>query len=156
MLKRLDLVLDSRKFVQEWPEKRQFLVKLRQIWNDFRHCAGSKSFFSSLLKIENGANMHDSSQSFLGEHVRSGVMALFWLILLLLGFQVLSSNGRSKHKLDVYNSYLKSDHFAIVWATCSIPEHCIDARRLALFIARSALRDLIAGLQADAKGVQAV
>ncbi len=49
MLKRLDLVLDSRKFVQEWPEKRQFLVKLRQIWNDFRHCAGSKSFFSSLL-----------------------------------------------------------------------------------------------------------
>ena len=49
MLKRLDLVLDSRKFVQEWPEKRQFLVKLRQIWNDFRHCAGSISFFSSLL-----------------------------------------------------------------------------------------------------------
>jgi hypothetical protein len=40
--------------------------------------------------------------------------------------------------------------------SCSIPEHCIDARRLALFIARSALRDLIAGLQADAKGVQAV
>ncbi len=51
MLKRLDLVLDSRKFVQEWPEKRQFLVKLRQIWNDFRHCAGSKSFFSSLLGL---------------------------------------------------------------------------------------------------------
>ncbi|MDO8986140.1 hypothetical protein [Cypionkella sp.] len=39
---------------------------------------------------------------------------------------------------------------------CSILEHCIDPRRLALFIARSALRDLIAGLQADAKGVQAV
>jgi hypothetical protein len=38
---------------------------------------------------------------------------------------------------------------------CSIPEHCIDPRRLPLFIARSALRDLIAGLQADAKGVQA-
>jgi hypothetical protein len=37
---------------------------------------------------------------------------------------------------------------------CSIPEHCIDARRLPLFIARSVLRDLIAGLRADAKGVQ--
>ena len=54
-----------------------------------------------------------------------------------------------------------------VWATtdtaqgekclfnCSIPAHCIDVRRLPLFIARSALRDLIAGLHADAKGVQA-
>jgi hypothetical protein len=39
--------------------------------------------------------------------------------------------------------------------TCSIPAHCIDVRRLPLFIARSALRDLIAGLHADAKGVQA-
>ena len=38
---------------------------------------------------------------------------------------------------------------------CAIPEHCIDARRLPLFIARSALRDLIAGLHADAMGVQA-
>lgn len=37
---------------------------------------------------------------------------------------------------------------------CSIPEHCIDPRRLPLFIARSALGDLIAGLHADAKGVQ--
>ena len=42
------------------------------------------------------------------------------------------------------------------WAKCSIPEHCIDPRRLPLFIARSALGDLIAGLQAYAKGVQAV
>jgi hypothetical protein len=42
------------------------------------------------------------------------------------------------------------------YPNCSIPEHCIDARRLALFIVRSALRDLIAGLQADAEGVQAV
>ncbi len=58
--------------------------------------------------------MYDSTQSFLGRYVRSGVMVLFWLILLLLGFQVLSGHGRSKHKLDVYNSYLTSDHFAIV------------------------------------------
>lgn len=58
--------------------------------------------------------MSDSMQSFLGRHVRSGVMVLFWLILLLLGFQVLSGNGRSKPKLDVYNSYLTSTHFAIV------------------------------------------
>ena len=50
------------------------------------------------------------------------------------------------------------DHFGKVLklVNCSIPEHCIDPRRLPLFIARSALRDLIAGLQADAKGVQAV
>ncbi|MCA3459102.1 MAG: hypothetical protein IOD00_07140 [Rhodobacter sp.] len=38
---------------------------------------------------------------------------------------------------------------------CSIPEHCIDVHRLPLFIARSALRDLIAGLHSDAKGVEA-
>ena len=37
---------------------------------------------------------------------------------------------------------------------CSIPSHCIDARRLPLFIARSALRDLIAGLQAAVGGMQ--
>ena len=37
---------------------------------------------------------------------------------------------------------------------CSIPEHCIDVRWLPLFIARSALCDLIAGLRADAKWVQ--
>ena len=40
-------------------------------------------------------------------------------------------------------------------AKCSIPSHCIAPRRLPLFIARSALRDLITGLHADAKGVQA-
>jgi hypothetical protein len=38
--------------------------------------------------------------------------------------------------------------------SCSIPAHCIDPHRLPLFIARSALRDLIAGLRADAEGVQ--
>jgi hypothetical protein len=46
-------------------------------------------------------------------------------------------------------------HTRLLELKCSIPEHCIDARRLPLFIARSALRDLIAGLHADAKGVQA-
>lgn len=39
---------------------------------------------------------------------------------------------------------------------CSVPAHCIDPRRLPLFIARSALRDLIVGLQAVAEGVQTV
>ena len=39
--------------------------------------------------------------------------------------------------------------------SCPVPAHCMDRRRLPRFIARSALRDLIAGLQADAKGVQA-
>lgn len=53
-------------------------------------------------------------QSFLGRHVRSGVMVLFWLILLLLGFQVLSGNGRSKNGLDAYESFSTKDHFAIV------------------------------------------
>ena len=33
----------------------------------------------------------------------------------------------------------------------SIPEHCIDVRRLSLLIARSALRDLIAELHSDAR-----
>ena len=38
---------------------------------------------------------------------------------------------------------------------CSTPEHCIDVRRLPLFIARFSLRDLIGGLHSDAKGVEA-
>ena len=42
----------------------------------------------------------------------------------------------------------------VIICSCSIPEHCIDARRLPLFIARSVLRGLIAGLRADAKGVR--
>ena len=63
----------------------------------------------------------------------------------------------------------KSEIYSSLWASCDalrggmdasqykccIPAHCIDARRLPLFIARSALRDLIAGLHADAMGVQA-
>jgi hypothetical protein len=36
--------------------------------------------------------------------------------------------------------------------TCSIPDVCIDERRLPLFIARATLRDLIAGLEARATG----
>ena len=35
---------------------------------------------------------------------------------------------------------------------CSIPDVCIDERRLPLFIARATLRDLIAGLEARATG----
>ncbi len=37
--------------------------------------------------------------------------------------------------------------------SCSIPEHCIDVRNLRLFIAKSALCDLIPRLHTDAKGV---
>jgi len=37
-----------------------------------------------------------------------------------------------------------------VKVTCSIPDVCIDERRLPLFIARATLRDLIAGLEARA------
>jgi hypothetical protein len=37
-------------------------------------------------------------------------------------------------------------------ANCSIPDVCIDERRLQLFIARATLRDLIAGLEARATG----
>ncbi len=36
--------------------------------------------------------------------------------------------------------------------SCSIPDVCIDERRLPLFIARATLRDLIAGLEARATG----
>jgi len=35
---------------------------------------------------------------------------------------------------------------------CSIPDVCIDERRLPLFIARATLRELIAGLEARATG----
>ena len=35
---------------------------------------------------------------------------------------------------------------------CSIPDVCIDERRVPLFIARATLRDLIAGLEARAVG----
>jgi hypothetical protein len=36
--------------------------------------------------------------------------------------------------------------------TCSIPDVCIDERRLPLFIARATLGELIAGLEARATG----
>lgn len=36
---------------------------------------------------------------------------------------------------------------------CSIPEHCIDARRLPLFTVAFAIRELIAGLRKDKKVV---
>jgi len=35
-------------------------------------------------------------------------------------------------------------------ARCSVPDVCIDERRLPLLIARATLRDLIAGLEARA------
>ena len=35
---------------------------------------------------------------------------------------------------------------------CSVPDVCIDERRVPLFIARATLRDLIAGLEARAVG----
>ncbi len=37
-------------------------------------------------------------------------------------------------------------------AKCAIPDVCIDERRLPLFIARAALRELIAGLEVRARG----
>jgi len=39
---------------------------------------------------------------------------------------------------------------------CSIPDVCIDERRLPLFIARSTLRELIAGPEARATGAAAL
>ena len=42
----------------------------------------------------------------------------------------------------------------LAFHNCTIPEQCIDALRLPLFIARPVLRDLIAGLRADAMGVR--
>lgn len=41
---------------------------------------------------------------------------------------------------------------ALSVSRCSIPDVCIDERRLPLFIARATLRDLIAGLEARATG----
>jgi hypothetical protein len=40
----------------------------------------------------------------------------------------------------------------IVVTRCSIPDVCIDERRLPLFIARATLGELIAGLEARATG----
>ena len=57
---------------------------------------------------------------------------------------------KDSRPVDMTGKWLETVYLSI----CAIPEHCIDARRLPLFIARSALRDLIAGLHADAKGVQ--
>jgi hypothetical protein len=37
-------------------------------------------------------------------------------------------------------------------STCSIPDVCIDERRLPLFIARATLFELIGGLEARATG----
>ena len=39
-----------------------------------------------------------------------------------------------------------------IFRICSIPDVCIDERRLPLFIARATLRELIAGLEARATG----
>jgi hypothetical protein len=48
-----------------------------------------------------------------------------------------------KNSLGYVNSYC---------ANCSIPDVCIDERRLPLFIARATLRDLIAVLEARPMG----
>ena len=59
-------------------------------------------------------------------------------------------SGRKSSMVNV-----RVDGTGLSYPICSTPEHCIDPRRLPLFTTRSTLRDLIAGLCADANGLQA-
>ena len=53
MLKRLDQVPETGKSVQKRHVERRFRAVLGQRRNSFRQEVGSKSFFSSLLKVRN-------------------------------------------------------------------------------------------------------
>lgn len=69
MLKRLGQLPETRESTQKLPEERGFLAVLGRNRNDFRQWAGSKFFFSSLLRSAK-----------LGSYARSAIADIHYIV----------------------------------------------------------------------------